>query len=92
MMISPGAKVYHSMIVGEHTRGNDLEVNVLKGKQLTNVRASGTDVDHREYKGAGHGFTYNPSPTNPACKQGCSASPNPGGSGGRSESFGTSRA
>ncbi len=43
MMISPGAKVYHSMIVGEHTRGNDLEVNVLKGKQLTNVRASGTD-------------------------------------------------
>ena len=31
------------MIVGEHTRGNDLEVNVLKGKKLTNVRASGTD-------------------------------------------------
>jgi GTP-binding protein len=43
MMIDPGAKVYHSMIIGEHTRGNDLEVNVLKGKQLTNVRASGTD-------------------------------------------------
>jgi GTP-binding protein len=43
MMIDPGAKVYHSMIIGEHTRGNDLEVNVLKGKQLTNIRASGTD-------------------------------------------------
>jgi GTP-binding protein len=43
MMISPGARVYHSMIIGEHSRGNDLEVNVLKGKQLTNIRASGTD-------------------------------------------------
>jgi len=31
------------MIVGEHTRDNDLEINVLKGKQLTNIRASGTD-------------------------------------------------
>ena len=31
------------MIVGEHNRNNDLEINVLKGKQLTNVRASGTD-------------------------------------------------
>ena len=31
------------MIVGEHTRGNDLEINVLKGKKLTNVRASGKD-------------------------------------------------
>jgi GTP-binding protein len=35
--------VYKGMIVGEHNRENDLEVNVLKGKQLTNVRASGTD-------------------------------------------------
>ncbi len=43
MFISPGTKVYHSMIVGEHTRGNDLEVNVLKGKKLTNMRASGKD-------------------------------------------------
>jgi GTP-binding protein len=43
MMIEPGVKVYEGMIVGEHTRGNDLEVNVLKGKKLTNVRASGTD-------------------------------------------------
>lgn len=43
MMISPGAKVYAGMIIGEHTRGNDLEVNVLKGKKLTNVRASGKD-------------------------------------------------
>ena len=43
MMIDPGTKVYQGMIVGEHTRGNDLEINVLKGKQLTNVRASGKD-------------------------------------------------
>ena len=35
--------VYEGMIVGEHNRDNDLEVNILKGKQLTNVRASGTD-------------------------------------------------
>ncbi len=43
MMIHPGVRVYPGMIVGEHTRGNDLEVNVLKGKQLTNIRASGKD-------------------------------------------------
>lgn len=43
MMIHPGDKVYQGMIIGEHTRDNDLEVNVLKGKKLTNVRASGTD-------------------------------------------------
>ncbi|SER22359.1 GTP-binding protein [Faunimonas pinastri] len=43
MIVSPGDKVYTGMIVGEHTRGNDLEVNVLKGKQLTNMRASGKD-------------------------------------------------
>lgn len=43
MLIEPGMKVYEGMLIGEHTRGNDLEVNVLKGKQLTNVRASGKD-------------------------------------------------
>ena len=43
MFIDPGVKVYRGMIVGEHTRGNDLEVNVLKGKQLTNIRSSGKD-------------------------------------------------
>ncbi|MBU4567992.1 MAG: translational GTPase TypA, partial [Alphaproteobacteria bacterium] len=43
MMIHPGTKVYGGMIVGEHNRDNDLEVNVLKGKKLTNMRASGTD-------------------------------------------------
>jgi GTP-binding protein len=43
MMIEPGWKVYRGMIVGEHTRENDLEVNVLKGKQLTNIRAAGKD-------------------------------------------------
>ena len=43
MIISPGDKVYRGMIIGEHSRGNDLEVNVLKGKQLTNIRSSGKD-------------------------------------------------
>jgi GTP-binding protein len=43
MMIEPGIKVYAGMIIGEHTRDNDLEVNVLKGKKLTNIRASGAD-------------------------------------------------
>ncbi len=43
MMIDPGSKVYRGMIVGEHTRDNDLEINVLKGKQLTNIRAAGKD-------------------------------------------------
>jgi len=43
MMIHPGDKVYGGMIIGEHSRENDLEVNVLKGKKLSNVRASGTD-------------------------------------------------
>ena len=43
MMIDPGAKVYRGMIVGEHTRGNDLEINVLKGKQLTNIRTTAKD-------------------------------------------------
>ena len=43
MFIDPQTKVYTGMIVGEHNRPNDLEVNILKGKQLTNVRASGTD-------------------------------------------------
>ena len=43
MMVHPGDKVYQGMIIGEHNRDNDLEVNVMKGKKLTNVRASGTD-------------------------------------------------
>ncbi len=43
MMIDPGWKVYRGMIVGEHTRGNDLEVNVLKGKKLTNIRTTAKD-------------------------------------------------
>ena len=43
MFIDPGTRVYQGMIVGEHTRGNDLELNVLKGKPLTNVRAAGKD-------------------------------------------------
>ena len=41
--IGAGEDVYQGMIIGEHSRDNDLEVNPLKGKKLTNVRASGTD-------------------------------------------------
>ena len=43
MFIEPQTKVYGGMIVGEHNRDNDLEINVLKGKKLTNVRAAGSD-------------------------------------------------
>ena len=43
MFIGHQTPVYGGMIVGEHSRDNDLEINVLRGKQLTNVRASGTD-------------------------------------------------
>lgn len=43
MFIGPQENVYEGMIIGEHSRDNDLEVNPLKGKKLTNVRASGTD-------------------------------------------------
>ena len=43
MIIDPGDKVYQGMIIGIHTRDNDLEVNVLKGKKLTNIRAAGKD-------------------------------------------------
>ena len=43
MFIGHQTRVYGGMVVGEHSRDNDLEINVLKGKQLTNVRASGTD-------------------------------------------------
>ena len=43
MVIEPGWKVYRGMIIGIHTRDNDLEVNVLKGKKLTNIRAAGKD-------------------------------------------------
>ncbi len=43
MFVVPQDPVYEGMIIGEHSRENDLDVNPLKGKQLTNVRASGTD-------------------------------------------------
>ncbi|MBE6138591.1 MAG: translational GTPase TypA [Firmicutes bacterium] len=43
MFIEPGAEVYEGMIVGEHNHDNDLAVNVVKGKKLTNTRASGSD-------------------------------------------------
>ncbi|MFI4938409.1 MAG: translational GTPase TypA [Candidatus Berkiellales bacterium] len=43
LLIGPQTEVYEGMIVGIHSRDNDLVVNVIKGKQLTNIRASGTD-------------------------------------------------
>lgn len=43
MFVSPGEKLYEGMIIGIHSRENDLVVNPIKGKKLTNVRASGTD-------------------------------------------------
>lgn len=43
LFVKPGDDVYEGMIVGEHSRDNDLVVNIIKGKQLTNVRASGSD-------------------------------------------------
>ena len=43
MFVVPNDKLYEGMIIGIHSRENDLVVNPIKGKQLTNVRASGTD-------------------------------------------------
>ncbi|MEP7207097.1 MAG: translational GTPase TypA [Casimicrobiaceae bacterium] len=43
MFVGPGEKLYEGMVIGIHSRDNDLVVNPIKGKQLTNVRASGTD-------------------------------------------------
>jgi GTP-binding protein len=43
MFIGAQEQVYEGMIIGEHSRDNDLEVNPLKGKKLTNIRASGKD-------------------------------------------------
>jgi len=43
MIIVPGVKVYEGMIIGEHSKENDLDVNVLEGKKLTNIRAAGKD-------------------------------------------------
>jgi len=43
LFVEPGDEVYEGMVVGENSRDNDLVVNVTRGKQLTNVRASGND-------------------------------------------------
>jgi GTP-binding protein len=43
MFVDPGTQVYQGMIVGAHSRGNDLDVNPLKGKQLTNIRTTAKD-------------------------------------------------
>jgi len=41
--VDPGAIIYIGQVIGEHSRDNDLEINLVKGKQLTNMRKSGTD-------------------------------------------------
>ncbi|MBC7921855.1 MAG: translational GTPase TypA [Ferruginibacter sp.] len=41
--VDPGEEVYMGQVIGEHTRDNDLVINIMKGKKLTNMRASGTD-------------------------------------------------
>jgi GTP-binding protein len=43
MFIEPGADVYEGMVVGEHTHENDIVVNVVRGKNLTNTRSAGKD-------------------------------------------------
>ena len=45
--VDPGVEIYEGQVVGEHTRDNDLAVNITKGKQLTNMRASGSDDNVR---------------------------------------------
>ncbi|MFC6103928.1 translational GTPase TypA [Olivibacter domesticus] len=45
--VDPGVDIYEGQVVGEHTRDNDLVVNIVKGKQLTNMRASGSDDNAR---------------------------------------------
>ena len=64
MMIDPQTRVYEGMIVGEHTRDNDLDVNVVQGKKLTNVRAAGKDenvhADAADAPDAGEGDGLHP--------------------------------
>lgn len=43
MFVHPSTQVYQGMIIGEHTRENDLEVNPIRGKQLTNIRTTSKD-------------------------------------------------
>ena len=43
MFIEPGTEVYEGMIIGEHSRGTDLVLNIARGKKLTNMRAAGSD-------------------------------------------------
>ena len=43
MFIEPGAKVYEGMVIGEYSRSGDLDVNIVREKKLTNMRASGHD-------------------------------------------------
>jgi len=45
--VDPGESIYKGQVVGEHTRENDLELNIIRGKKLTNMRASGTDDNAR---------------------------------------------
>ena len=47
LLVAPGEEVYEGMIVGEHTRGNDLDVNITREKKVTNMRAAGAEVLER---------------------------------------------
>jgi len=49
LFITPGARVYEGMVVGEHSREQDLEVNVCKKKHLTNIRSSTAEAALRDY-------------------------------------------
>lgn len=49
LFVVPNDPVHEGMIVGEHNRDNDLDVNPCKGKKLTNMRASGKDDKHDAY-------------------------------------------
>jgi predicted membrane GTPase involved in stress response len=48
----PACPIYEGMIIGEHSRGNDLEVNPLKSKQLTNIRTTGEGRSHPPHAAA----------------------------------------
>lgn len=45
--VDPGEEIYMGQVIGEHTRGNDLVINILKGKKLTNMRAAGSDDNNK---------------------------------------------
>ena len=63
MFVGAQEQIYEGMIIGEHSRDNDLDVNPMKGKQLTNIRASGKDEAVRLTTAAPHDASSRRSPT-----------------------------